>query len=737
MSLLDTTARPQLRGMAARRHRAEQHAHALLLEIGLNGIANGGPDAPLADADRTRLLAALARITQAGDRADIHNAIDHALARGRALGLWTHTGIGTATAHPFLASPVATVDAAAMRRAMHRRDALADALPRLPAELSPLARQGVVTYALVYFDALLAVPLLHALGEARTQWQREDVLLVHGDDRGVARLRRWRYGPITQPLVRRWRRDYPTTAPTDLALEAAARALAIPGLPATVTALVREGRLYWAIRLPPFLMALATDADACESLPPRAHQRLFGGRGHVLPDPAIPRDSVLAMPTATVVSSRGLQPPRGVPARHWQAWRALRRALIVRESGPGVDPRGVADLQLAAWQQAHAGIGGWTVLMAAWARHALGHARGRALMPSSIRRYMAYGRWLVQLAADLDPAAAEAEELLERLTAMEVQLSEQRGGFLALLGLQELLDFRAAAGGPMIDLAEHWDLPAGIGRPRANLVTYREYMDALASLDQHPGTDGSRRDRDRALMQLLYGAGLRWIEACNVRICDVRQDGQGDWRGVWLTVRRSKTANGVRTLPLHKLLGPEALYDLERFVQQRQSQWAHLPDARLFAEAHSPLEPPSIEVRAHLVDALRHASGDASITLHALRHCVANALLLRLWSVDPGRREQLRLMMHAGSGRPASYVSDHEWLTDHRWPGPHTTAALAALMGQLDAQVTRASYLHLTELVLAQATAGHPPRIPRSALAALSGLKPQTLRQRAWRAHSR
>lgn len=737
MSLLDTTPRPQLRGMAARRHRAEQHAHALLLEIGLNGIANGEPDAPLADADRTRLLAALARITQAGDRADIHNAIDHALARGRALGLWTHTGIGTATAHPFLASPVATVDAAAMRRAMHRRDALADALPRLPAELSPLARQGVVTYALVYFDALLAAPLLHALGEARTQWQREDVLLVHGDDRGVARLRRWRYGPITQPLVRRWRRDYPTTAPTDLALEAAAQALAIPGLPATATALLREARLYWAVRLPPFLMALATGADACESLPPRAHQRLFGGRGPVLPDPATPHAPTVAIPAATVVSSRGLQPPRGVRAQHWQAWRALRRALIVRESGPGVDPRGVADLQLAAWQQAHAGIGGWTALMAAWARHALGHARGRALMPSSIRRYMAYGRWLVQLAGDLDPATVEAEDLLERLTAMEVQLSEQRGGFLALLGFQELLDFRAAAGGPTVDLAEHWDLPAGIGRPRANLVTQREYMDALASLDQHPGTDGSRRDRDRALMQLLYGAGLRWIEACNICIHDVRQDGHSDWRGVWLTVRRSKTANGLRNLPVHKLLGPDALHDLERFVRQRQAQWAHLPDARLFAEADSPLEPPGIEVRERLVDALRHASGDASITLHALRHGVANALMLRLWGVDPGRREQLRMIMHAGNGRSPVYASDHEWLTDHRSLGPHTTAALAALMGQLDAQVTRASYLHVTELVLAQATASHPPRIPRAVLAALSGLKPQTLRQRAWRARSR
>ena len=45
---------------------------------------------------------------------------------------------------------------------------------------------------LVYFDALLAPPLLQALGESRTQWQRDDVLLVHGDARGVARLRRWR-----------------------------------------------------------------------------------------------------------------------------------------------------------------------------------------------------------------------------------------------------------------------------------------------------------------------------------------------------------------------------------------------------------------------------------------------------------------------------------------------------------------------------------------------------------------
>lgn len=737
MSLLDPNNRPQLRGAARRRHRAEQQAHGLLLKAGLGRIAQGEPDAPLDEAGRARLLAALSRITPAGKRANIHNAIDHALARGRALGLWTHPGIGTATSHPFVASPIATTDADAMRAAMHRRDALAVALPDLPKDLSPLVRQGVMTYALVYFDALLAPPLLQALGESRTQWQREDVLLVHGDARGVARLRRWRFGSITRPLVRRWRRDNPIAGHTDAALEAAAQLLGIHRLPTTVAVLLREARLYWAPRLPPFLLALAIDADACESLPPRAHRRLFGGRGPLLPDPAKPDDPALEIPTAVVASSQALHPPRGVPARHWQAWRALREALVVRETGRGVDPRGVADLQLAAWQQAHADIGGWTVLMAAWARHALSQARGRALMPSSIRRYMAYGRWLVQLAADLDPATVEAEALLERLTAMEAQLAEQRGGFLALIGLQELLDFRAAAGGPTVDLAEHWDLPAGIGRPRANLVTQREYMDALASLDQHPGTDGSRRDRDRALLHLLYGAGLRWGEAGNVRIADVRQDGHGDWRGVWLTVRRSKTANGLRALPLHKLLGPEALGELETFVSQRQAQWSHLADARLFAEDNSPLEPPDIEVRERLVDALRRASGDASITLHALRHGVANALLLRLWGVDPARRAQLVMMMHAGSGRPQAYVTDHEWLTDHRTRGPHTTAALAALIGHLDAQVTRASYLHLTELALAEATAAHPPRIPRSVLAALCGLKPQTLRQRAWRAKAR
>ncbi|MDO5506583.1 MAG: site-specific integrase [Pseudoxanthomonas suwonensis] len=734
MNLLDPTDRPPLRGAARRRHRAGQQAHRVLIEVGLGGIARGEADAPLDDAARARLLGALARIRPASTRSDIHNAIDHALARGRALGLWTHPGIGTATSHPFVASPIATTDADALRAAMHRRDALARALPGLPTDLSPLVRQGLVTYALVYFDALLAAPLLQALAEARTQWQRDDVLLVHGDARGVARLRRWRFGAVTRPLVRRWRRDHPVAGPTEAALEAAAQVLGIRGLPTSVVALLREARLYWAPRLPPFLLALATDAQACESLPPRAHRRLFGGRGPLLPDPARGDAPALEIPTAVVASGQVLQSPRGVPARHWQAWRALRHALDVRETGRGVDPRGVADLQLAAWQQAHAGIGGWTVLMAAWARHALGQARGRALMPSSIRRYMAYGRWLVQLAADLDPATVEAEELLERLTAMAAHLAEQRGGFLALLGLQELLDFRAAAGAPAVDLSEYWDLPAGTGRPRANLVTHREYVDALAILDAR--SDGSTVDRDRALLHLLYGAGLRWGEAANVRIADVRQDGHGDWRGVWLTVRRSKTANGLRTLPLHQLLGPDALQELETFVGQRQGQWSHLPDARLFAEADAALAAPGIEVRERLVDALRRASGDAAITLHALRHGVANALMLRLWGVDPARSGQLAMMMHAGSARPGAYVSDHEWLTDHRTRGAHTTAALAALIGHLDAQVTRASYLHLTELVLAEATAAHPPRIPRSILAALCGLKPQTLRQRAWRANA-
>ena len=131
-------------------------------------------------------------------------------------------------------------------------------------------------------------------------------------------------------------------------------------------------------------------------------------------------------------------------------------------------------------------------------------------------------------------------------------------------------------------------------------------------LDGPAGT--SPRDlRDRALIELLYGCGLRAAEACDLDVGDVRLDAEH--------VRVTGKGGKQRVVPL----GGAATAALGRYLARGRPRMASAPSGRVFVSVRGrPLHPS--DVRRSLLRALERA-GVAERSPHALRHTFATHLL--------------------------------------------------------------------------------------------------------------
>jgi site-specific recombinase XerD len=131
-------------------------------------------------------------------------------------------------------------------------------------------------------------------------------------------------------------------------------------------------------------------------------------------------------------------------------------------------------------------------------------------------------------------------------------------------------------------------------------------------LDAPSGT--TPRDlRDRALLELLYGCGLRAAEACDLTVSDVRLDAEH--------VRVTGKGGKQRVVPL----GGAATAALERYLARGRPRLAPAPSGRLFVSVRGRALHPS-DVRRSLLRALDRA-GIAERSPHALRHTFATHLL--------------------------------------------------------------------------------------------------------------
>ncbi len=262
--------------------------------------------------------------------------------------------------------------------------------------------------------------------------------------------------------------------------------------------------------------------------------------------------------------------------------------------------------------------------------------RGGGASAATLRAYLAdlrqLDRWLA--AGGVAPAAAD-DRLIRRFAAhlgsmryapatTARKLSAVRGAYAWMLD-RELVERDPAA------------LVPGPRRVRTLPATLSE-SEAEALLDR-PVQPGLRRLRDRALVELLYGCGLRASEACRLRLRDLDLNGR--------TVRLTGKGEKQRIVPL----GGAAAEAVTRYLEGGRSRApVAVGEDRVFVSVRGrPLHPSDIR------RAVRCELGDAGLALrspHALRHTFATHLLER----GADLRSIQRLLGHASVGTTQVYT---------------------------------------------------------------------------------
>jgi integrase/recombinase XerC len=256
------------------------------------------------------------------------------------------------------------------------------------------------------------------------------------------------------------------------------------------------------------------------------------------------------------------------------------------------------------------------VLMA-WLEHL---AHERRLSDRTLEAYGHIGRLYV---AFIQTHRGETLFLndLGTITAAELRahLAERRSGdrplnarslsqtLAAIRGFHRFLDRRFGIDAPQLALVKGPRVKATLPRP----VTEDQAIGLLQEPDADPDMEPWEAARDRAVLTLLYGCGLRISEGLSLRFGDVPL---GD------SLRITGKGDKTRVVPVL----PQVAEAIDDYV--RQCPWPLSPEQALFrAKRGGPLSPRQVQAT---VQRLRGRLGlPESATPHALRHSFATHLL--------------------------------------------------------------------------------------------------------------
>lgn len=222
------------------------------------------------------------------------------------------------------------------------------------------------------------------------------------------------------------------------------------------------------------------------------------------------------------------------------------------------------------------------------------------------------------------------------------------------------------------------------------LMTEPDFARLLASADDFPAEE---RQQLRASLLLLRRFGLR----CGETVALSPDSPSPFVEELRLKIQSSKTQAGRRTLALEWLLVETKLDEIVAFIELRRAQNC----ARLFYDAEeNPL------AAARLGNLVRKAMLLADLdeqTAHSLRHCFANDLLTTYWlQVVQKFNRSDSLLPHkfdwARSALQNDFASGHV--------APETVICfddVRRLLGHADDKITLTRYIHITDLMTADA----------------------------------
>ncbi len=255
--------------------------------------------------------------------------------------------------------------------------------------------------------------------------------------------------------------------------------------------------------------------------------------------------------------------------------------------------------------------------LSAWLEHL---AHERRLSPRTLEAYGHIGRLYLTFLQNHRGGAQSLADL-GKVTAAEVRahLAERRSGdrplaarslsqtLSAVRGFHAFLDRRLGTPAPQLALVRGPRVKASLPRP----VTEDQARGMLLEPEADPDAEPWEAARDRAVLSLLYGCGLRISEALSLRRSDAPLPESLRITGKGGKTRMAPVLPAVRA-------AVEAYLTLQPFVLEA--------DQPLFrARRGGPLSPRHVQAT---VQRLRGRLGlPASATPHALRHSFATHLL--------------------------------------------------------------------------------------------------------------
>lgn len=250
---------------------------------------------------------------------------------------------------------------------------------------------------------------------------------------------------------------------------------------------------------------------------------------------------------------------------------------------------------------------------------------------------------------------------------------------------------------------------AGAARIDANVVWPHERARAAALLQQGEAETAAEREAAELLMHLMAATGARFSEAFHLRICDIQHNERFVLIRPTRENKRLKTSAAKRRVPLAERLTPRGLDLLRKALARAQARNPAMREAPLFADpASTGHMMDRARLQSLLAQALRLATGDASLRPHHLRHTWA-CETYELWVAPLERGNE--------SAREARRM-----LFGTELPTRRAVAQWALALGHADMETGHWVYLHNQEFRVARATSRLLPRLGRKELARLLGL---------------
>ncbi len=266
----------------------------------------------------------------------------------------------------------------------------------------------------------------------------------------------------------------------------------------------------------------------------------------------------------------------------------------------------------------------------------------------------------------------------------------------------------------------------------ANLITLEDYAAALGQTDVYWSQrhDITHRRVARLLLILGFRCGLRRMEAMYLRIEDVRPGPRAE---IWIRpngMRRLKSRNAVRRIPIFALMDEEEINELMRWRDERLRQIAPCSEGYLFCAPHHVLDPMPQTILEEINKILQCVTGDPSMHYHQLRHSFASWTWLNLMLADmdpmPNLFPKLFLTMDWLAG--SSALRDH--LYSHADPTRKHAYLVAQMLGHGNPATSMEHYIHFADQLLAAFLARSPIMQPEKEHILLAGNRPRSTVQR-------